>query len=208
MKKTELIKLKKLLQQETDRRNRINELLSNGLIQEFLSLNNLNINELQSDDKWIILKELLKEFQITESNGILVCTGNYIIECSICYQETSYDTKEVPFDSNYIEYQLFKDIETEKIHKSYSDGYIKRSLDEENKYSVRTKMTPSEFCHSRYGYYLTSELQEKYTLLNPYNTSKKENGYKEVQKYFFTTAVEKGQPKAKQLVLSKYPHMK
>ena len=45
MNKSELIKLKKMLRQEIDRRNRINELLSNGLIQEFLSLNNLNINE-------------------------------------------------------------------------------------------------------------------------------------------------------------------
>ena len=35
MNKSELIKLKKMLRQEIDRRNRINELLSNGLIQEF-----------------------------------------------------------------------------------------------------------------------------------------------------------------------------
>ena len=90
MNKSELIKLKKLLQQETDKRNRINELLSNNLIQEFLSLNELNINELQVDDKWLILNELLKEFQITESNGILVCTNSYLTECDICYQETNY----------------------------------------------------------------------------------------------------------------------
>lgn len=207
MKKAELIKLKKLLQQETDRRNRVNELLSNNLIQEFLSLNNLDIHALPIEDKWLILEELLKKIQITESNGILVCTGNYIIECSICYQETSYDTKEVPFDNRYVEYQLFKDIETGKIHKSYTDGYIQRRLKEENKYSIRTNMTPSEFCHNRYGQ-LTSELKERYILLNPYNTSKKENGYKEVQKDFFITAVEKGQPQAKQLVLSKYPQMR
>ena len=43
MKRTELIKLKKLLQQETLRRNRIKELLSNNLIQEFMLLNNLNL---------------------------------------------------------------------------------------------------------------------------------------------------------------------
>ena len=208
MKKAELIRLKKLLQQETDRRNRVNELLSNNLIQEFLSLNNLDIQKLPSEDKWIIIEELLKEFQITESNGILVCTGNYLVQCSVCYQETSYDTKEVPFDNEYIEYQLFKNIETGKIHKSYSDKYIQRTLDEENKYGIRSDMTPSEFCHKRYGYYLTSELQDKYTLLNPYNTSKKENGYKEVQKDFFTTAVEKGQSKAKQLVLNKYPRIR
>lgn len=50
MKKTELIKLKKLLQQKIIKRNKINTLLSNELIQEFKSLTNLNINELQLND--------------------------------------------------------------------------------------------------------------------------------------------------------------
>ena len=208
MKKSELIKLKKLLQQETDRRNRINGLLSNGLIQEFLSLNNLNINELQSDDKWLILKELLKEFQITESNGILVCTGSYLVTCDICYQETNYYSKEVSFDNPYIEYQTFKDIETRKIHTAYTDKHIQKEFEEEKKIYTRSQMTPSEFCHSRYGRYLVSELMEKYIILNPYNSSKNSNGFNEVQKDFFTTAIENGQPKAKQLVLNKYPRMR
>ena len=208
MKKSELIKLKKLLQQETDRRNRINELLSNGLIQEFLSLNNLNINELQSDDKWLILKEFLKNFEITGSNGILVCTGSYLTDCSICYQETNYYTKEVPFDNPYIEYQTFEDIETNKIHTAYTDKHIQKELEEEKRIYTRSQMTPSEFCHKRYGRYLVSELMEKYIILNPYNSSKNSNGFNEVQKDFFTTAIENGQPKAKQLVLNKYPRMR
>jgi hypothetical protein len=208
MKKTELIKLKKLLQQEKDRINRINDLLSNDLIQEFLLLNNLNIHELQSDDNWLILKELLKEFEITESNGILVCTGSYLTTCSICYQETDYYTKEVLFDNPCIEYQKFKDIETNKIHTAYADKYIQGLVEEETKRYPRTKITPNEFCHSRYGRYLVSELMGKYIILNLYSSSKNENGFKEVQKDFFTTAIEKGQPKAKQLVLSKYQQMK
>lgn len=208
MKKTELIKLKKLLQQETNRRNRINELLSNDLIQEFISLNNLNINELESDDKWIVLKKLLKEFQITESNGILVCIGSYLTGYSICYQETNYYTEEVEFDNPYIEYQKFKDIETGKIHTAYADKYIQKKVEEENKYYPREKIIPSEFCHSRYGRYLVSEIMGKNIILNPYNTSKNDNGFQEVQKDFFITAIEKGQPKAKQLVLTKYTKMK
>lgn len=208
MKKAELIRLKKLLQQETDRRNRVNELLSNDLIKEFLSLNNLDIQKFSIEDKWLVLEELLKEFEITESNRILVCIKNYIIQCNICYQETSYDTKEVPFDNEYIQYQLFKDIETGKIHTAYKDKYIQRKIDEENKYGIRSDMTPSEFCHNRYGRYLVSELIEKYIILNPYNSSTNNNGFKDVQKDFFITAVEKGQPKAKQLVLSKYPQMR
>lgn len=192
MKKTEIIMLKRLLQQETNRRNRINELLTNGLIQEFLALNNLDIEKLPSDDKWFILEELLKEFKITESNGILVCTGNYIVECRICYQETDYYTKEVPFDDPYTRYQIFQDIETSKVHTAYIDKYIERKIEEENKYYTTIKMTPSEFCYKRYGRRLVSELMEKYIILNPYNSSKKDNEFDEVRKDFFTTAIEKG----------------
>ena len=49
---------------------------------------------------------------------------------------------------------------------------------------------------------------ERYIILNPYNTSKNNNGFTEVQKDFFKTAIEQGQPKAKQLVLTKYQRMK
>lgn len=206
MNRTELIRLKRLLQKETDRRNKINKLLSNDLIQEFLSLNNLDISKLEVEDKWIILEELLKEFEITESNGILVCTGCYVTQCSVCYQETNYYSQKVPFDSKYIEYQMFDDIETGKIYKAYCDSYIEKLF--KDRYCYEEDMTLSEFCHKRYGRYLVSELKERYILLNPYNTSKNDNGFKEVQRDFFTTAVEKGQPKAKQLVLSKYPQMK
>ena len=208
MKKQELIKLKKLLQQEIVRRNRINELLANDLGQEFLSLNNLNVNELPIDDKWHILQEILKEFQITESNGILVCTGSYYVSCSICYQETNYYTGETSFDNPYMEYQRFADIETSKVLVAYRDKYIQRKIEEESRYCRTTQMTPSEFCHQRYGRYLVSELMAKYMILNPYNTGENNNGFSEVQKDFFMTAIESGQPKAKQLVLSKYPKMR
>lgn len=208
MKRTELTKLKRLLQEETIRRNRIKELMSNNLIQEFISLNNLDIKELPIDDKWSILEGLLKEFEITESNGILVCVGSFITACSICYQETNYYEREVSFDNEYIEYQQFQDIETSKIHTAYCDNYIQRETEEENKYYPKMKIIPSEFCHKRYGRYLVSELMEKYVILNPYNSSKNSNGFKEVQKTFFTTAMEKGQPKAKQLVMSKYSRMR
>lgn len=208
MKKTELVKLKKILQQESSKRIRNNELLQDGLIQEFMLLNNLNIQELELDNQWSILEEILKVFEITESNGILVCVGIFITDCSICYQETNYYSREVSFDNEYIEYQQFQDIETSKIHTAYCDSYIQRKVDEENKYYPRMKIIPSEFCHKRYGRYLISELKEKYTILNPYNSSKNENGLKEVRKDFFTTAIGYGQPKAKQLILSKYSQMR
>lgn len=208
MNKAELVRLKRLLKKEIDRANRINELLRNNLIQEFLLLNKLDIREITLDDKWNILEKLLREFQITETNGILVCTGSYVVECNICYQETYYYEQSVSFDSSYKEYQTFRDIETSKLYTGYVDKYIETMLDKENSYYPKTEMTPSEFCRSRYGRYLVSELKEKYVILNPYNKSENENGFNEVRKDFFEAAIEKGQSKAKQLVLSKYPQMK
>ncbi len=69
-------------------------------------------------------------------------------------------------------------------------------------------MTLSEFCLELHNRLLTSELMKKYIILNPYNSSKKENGYEEVRKDFFETAIAKGQSSAKKLILSKYPLMK
>lgn len=208
MKKSELIKLKKILKEEESRRSRVNELLSNSLIKEFLLLNNLNVDELEAHDKWLILKELLKDMQITESNGILVCTGSYLIRCSICYEETDYDVKEVSFDNPYIRHQTFEDIETNKLYTAYSDKYVQEKKEEESKYYNISDVNLSDYCHKKYGRYLVSELKDKFIVLNPYNSSKNNNGFEEVQKDFFMEAIEKGQPKAKQLVLSKYPQMR
>ena len=72
------------------------------------------MNELQTEDIWPILSEILKDFKITESNGILVCTASFIGRCSICYEETEYYHKKVAFDYPRIEYQTFEDIETMK----------------------------------------------------------------------------------------------
>ena len=208
MKKTELIKLKKLLQQEIIKRNKINTLLSNELIQEFKSLTNLNINELQLNDNWTILEEILNNFQITESNGILVCTGSYLVCCNIYYQETEYYAKEELFNNPNIEYQIFEDIETRKMYVAYTEKYIKDNIEEQKKYYNIEDITPSEFCYKKYGRYLVSDLIKKYIVLNPYNSSENRNGFNDVQKDFFITAIEKGQPKAKQLVLNKYPKLK
>lgn len=208
MKKTELIKLKKLLQQEIIKRNKINTLLSNELIQEFKSLTNLNINELQLNDNWTILEEILNNFQITESNGILVCTGSYLVCCNIYYQETEYYTKESSFNNPNIEYQIFEDIETRKMYVAYTEKYIKDKIEEQKKYYNMEDITLSEFCYKKYGRYLVSDLIKKYIVLNPYNSSENRNGFNDVQKDFFITTIEKGQPKAKQLVLNKYPKLK
>lgn len=208
MKKSELVKLKKLLKYEEERRNRVNELLSNNLIKEFLSLNNLNVDKLEIDDKWMVLKEILKDMQITESNGILVCTGSYLITCSICYEETDWEIKEVSFDNPYIRHQTFEDIETGKMNTAYADKYVQEKMREESKYYNLAESSLNDYCHKKYGRYLISEIKDKFIILNPYNSSKNKNGYEEVQRDFFMSAIESGQLKAKKLVLSKYPQMR
>lgn len=211
MKREELIKLKKMYNQELERRTRINQLLKEDNVLEYLKLNGINLERMQIEDTWSIIKELLKNIEIAETNGILVHTSNYMLECKMCYEETYRIT--VPFNDNKTEYQTFRNIETGKIYTSCSDDYVKNEFDNNN-YSYyfpdknESNITLSEFCHKFYNRVLTSELMQKYTILNPYNSSKNQNGYEEVRKDFFETAITKGQTSAKKLILSKYPLMK
>ena len=213
MKREELIKLKKMYNQELERRTRINQLLKEDNVLEYLKLNGINLERMQIEDTWSIIKELLKNIEITETNSILVHTSNYMLECKMCYEENDYYRITVPFDDNKTEYQTFRNIETGKIYTSCSDDYVKNEFDNNN-YSYyfpdknESNITLSEFCHKFYNRVLTSELRKKYTILNPYNSSKNQNGYEEVRKDFFETAITKGQTSAKKLILSKYPLMK
>lgn len=213
MKREELIKLKKMYNQELERRTRINQLLKEDNVLEYLKLNGINLERMQIEDMWSIIKELLKNIEITETNSILVHTSNYMLECKMCYEETDYYRIAVSFNDNKTEYQTFRNIETGKIYTSCSDDYVKNEFDNNN-YSYyfpdknESNITLSEFCHKFYNRVLTSELRQKYTILNPYNSSKNQNGYEEVRKNFFETAITKGQTSAKKLILSKYPLMK
>ena len=213
MKREELIKLKKMYNQELERRTRINQLLKKDNVLEYLKLNGINLERMQIEDMWSIIKELLKNIEITETNSILVHTSNYMLECKMCYEETDYYRIAVSFNDNKTEYQTFRNIETGKIYTSCSDDYVKNEFDNNN-YSYyfpdknESNITLSEFCHKFYNRVLTSELRQKYTILNPYNSSKNQNGYEEVRKDFFETAITKGQTSAKKLILSKYPLMK
>lgn len=213
MKREELIKLKKMYNKELERRTRINQLLKEDNVLEYLKLNGINLERMQIEDMWSIIKELLKNIEITETNSILVHTSNYMLECKMCYEETDYYRIAVSFNDNKTEYQTFRNIETGKIYTSCSDDYVKNEFDNNN-YSYyfpdknESNITLSEFCHKFYNRVLTSELRQKYTILNPYNSSKNQNGYEEVRKDFFETAITKGQTSAKKLILSKYPLMK
>ena len=79
MKREELIKLKKMYNKELERRIRINQLLKEDNVLEYLKLNGINLERMQIEDMWSIIKELLKNIEITETNSILVHTSNYML---------------------------------------------------------------------------------------------------------------------------------
>ncbi len=186
MKKYELLKLRKELLQEIERRKRVNELLETDSIKEFMKLSNVKVKALKEDDIRGILRSILKNFAITETNGIYVCIGTFFTDYNISYEETNYYSRRTSFDSKYAEYRIYRDIEDEKTKKAYFK---------------------QEDIQRGYPQLLSSEFEGKNIVLNPYNTEDNENGYSEVREKFFMTAIDKGQAKAKKLILDKYPRM-
>ena len=78
MKREELIKLKKTYNQELERRIRINQLLKEDNVLEYLKLNGINLERMQIEDMWSIIKELLKNIEITETNSISTYKQLYV----------------------------------------------------------------------------------------------------------------------------------
>lgn len=183
MTRKELIDLRRLLENEKNRRLRINELLQSEEVIEFLKLKGIEEKPVDIGE-WLILRKILEKFEITSTNGIYVCTGTYCIDCSICYEETNWYTEDVGFDSNEREYRMYQDIE---------DGRIKKAYFEQPLYK-----RPVE---------LAMYFERDNIVLNPYNTNNGSNGYYEVREMFFTSAIKSGQAKAKKLVLSKFNRM-
>ena len=181
MTRNELIELRKIVNNEINRRKRIKELLSNDLIQEYLRITNTKLEELDDSNIKEILEQILSTFTITKTNGIYVCTSAYYIDCDICYEETNYYSRNVNINSEYAEHRVYTDIESGQTIKGHKEDH--------------------------YGRPLMRDFENENIILNPYNTSTNRNGYDEVKMDFFKTSIEKGQAKAKKLVLSKYPRL-
>ena len=183
MTRKELIDLRRLLENEKNRRLRINELLERENVIEFLKLKGIDEKPVDIEE-WLVLREILENFKITNTNGIYVCVGTYCTDCYISYEDTNWYTKEVDFDSKEREYRIYEDIEDGKIKKAYFEQLLyKRPVE------------------------LVMQFERDNIVLNPYNTNNGSNGYYEVIKMFFTSAIKNGQAKAKKLVLSKFNRM-
>ena len=184
MKKDELIKLKELVNDEVNRRKRVNELLKNELVKEYLELNKIRSSELDSNNINEIINNILSTYTITKTNGIYVCTSAYYIDYHVCYEETESYAKHVPINSSDAAYRIYTDIESGERKQAAKDS--------KNSFLIQT---------------ITTDFEKENIVLNPYNTSKNNNGYREVRMDFFTNAINYGQTKSKKLLLEKYPRL-
>ena len=183
MKRDELILLRNFVTKEQDRRKRINELLKNEKIIEYLKLSNMEPISFNSDDLKEIVEMIIKTMEFHKSNGIYVCTNAYDVRCSICYEETDYYTSSVPINSD-AEYKTYGDIETGKFIKA-------RNENKEDRWVTNT----------------TNEFENSNIVLNPTNSSVNMNNYNEVRLEFFLNAINLGQAKSKKLILEKYKRL-
>lgn len=183
MKPNQLVYLKKALKYEKEKILRINELLQNESVIEFLKLKGID-NQLLFIDEWEILKKILEDYEFNQTNGVYVCIGAFYEDCNICYQETNYHICSTDIFSKLAEYRVYKDIESGVVRKAFL-----------NKNSMENFLV------------LSKQFEQENIVLNPYGTSKNKNGYEEVRETFFVEAIKNGQPKAKQFILNKYNRM-
>ena len=183
MKRNELIKLRRLVLEEQQKRKRIKELLENPLVLEYLERTNTSCVYLDEINSKEIIKQILEDFEVEKTNEIYVCTDSYSIDCSICYEETNYYTSNEDINSPYAEYKIYQDIENGK--------------------RIKAKQEEDQWNH----YQLIKDFEREHLILNPTNKNKDDNLYQEVRLEFFQNAIEKGQVKSKRLLLEKYPRL-
>jgi inorganic pyrophosphatase/exopolyphosphatase len=181
LQRSELIKLRKLVKEELDKRERIKELLKSDLLSEYLSLTGEEKTSITNETLEDIIERVLKTFKITKTNGIYVCTSAYYVDCKICYEDTEYYTYSVDIDNKFAEYKTYNDIENDRLITA-----------------VREK---------EYDRPLIKDFERNNIVLNPYNKEANNNGYKEVRNEFFKNAIKYGEAKSKKLILSKYPRI-
>ena len=185
MTKDELERLKKMVDDEISRRNRINELLKDEKVKELLEITNTKIESKNTDDYREILSLMLENFKITHTNNIYICTDAYYLY-DVGYNHPEYEASGTAIDSEYSEYKTYKNIESlKKVH------------------AVRNKraegLDPS-----------IADFEKKHIILNPYNENSRrhpENGLEEIRLEFFENCFTYGQPMSLKLLKMKYPKL-
>ena len=187
MRKEELIKIKKLINEEIFRRKTINELLSLESTKKLLDLTGLKIDFLDYDNIREIIGNIIKDYNICETNNIYVCTRAYYLVDYGNHDRDNYSYSTNINDNECAEYKSYRDIESGK--------YIKAVKERVNRIEKRP---------------LIEVFEKNNIVLNPYNESSRkhvENGYEEVILEFFYEAYKNGQNKALKKILTKYPRL-
>lgn len=177
MKNEELQELKKRFLVEKNRIERIKELLNDDEVREYLIITKTKECEIPSDSFIDIINRILKEYSITESNGIYVCTGSF-------YDNGFADDNYSPcynFLSSHIDLRVYRDIETDHEYKA---------INQERSYLPTI-----------------ANFEKDKIILNPYNKTNNRNGYDEVRLEFFNNLFLYGNKISKKLILKKYPRL-
>lgn len=178
MRNSELINLRNQVKKEISKRRQINQYLNNEAVLGYLNLIGETTYKKDLQNIREMLVGILKNFEITETNGIYVCTKAYDEDHQgplIYYCRP--DSKSIP------DYKCYMDIESRK--------------------EVSTKMIygPSIQDFER-SHIVLNPYNASYNDKNI-----KDNGYEEVRLDFFEECYHYGQYEAVQKVLRKYPRI-
>lgn len=186
MTSNDIQKIKERLTAERERIQRLNSSLQDPQVKEYLKLKGIKEKTVYTIDEWQVISEFLKGYETEDPTNIYVCTGATLTECDICYQETNYYERKCSIYDPYLEYREYKNIETGAYVKAYYDiRYVRPYA---RKYAK-----------------LISDFEKDVIVLHPCKTDDPDNGYEQVRKYYFETALKYGEEVAEDMVLRKYP---
>ena len=183
METKDLIRLRKLLNKDIKKINRIEELQKNKDILEYLELTGIKkfIDE-EIDIREYSLRQILENFKIEQTNGIYVCTRAFYTTYNITYEETNTYSVDTDIDSKHATFKIYEDIESKKT-------------------------IPATREKSMYYQNTIEDFENENIVLNPCNTCKNANDFEEVRYEFFDRCLRNGQEKGKKLILEKYTRL-
>ncbi len=185
MNRIELLTLRELVKAEKEREERFQASSETEHIQRYLNIINGNLYESEDEKLKNTLNRVLLTFNITETNGIYVCTSAWYIDRGSSHPVTDFCLRECKIDYPWAEFKTYVDIESAIPYAAVLDKEVQR--DEP----------------------LIEDFERNNIVLNPYNGYEHGmNGFHEVRFDFLKTAINESEEEAVKLVLAKYPRIK
>ena len=184
MLKSELMELRKMYQNELERRSELLKLIQTKEVQDYLKLSGEKSPIIKEIEVSKIIEEYLKKYKIKQTNEIYVCT------------EAVYYTTDCSWGGQTSRITIYPEIDS------------KEAIDRKYK-NIENGITISATTNSErvnlYASYLCSDFEQSHIILNPYNTNENDNSYEEVKHMFFENAIKYSQEHSLKLLLQKYP---